>query len=161
MQETQVRSLCLEDPLEKKMATHSSPLAWKISWTEEPGRLHLVGYSPWGRKEVDTTERLHLTEPGKLWGHYILVVSLFPLFKPTEEQESLDGICISNSILDIYMFSDHSITFSYWGNIAWVPPPCRHRHVLTQIFKFLPVPAITWEMKMINLALQMWSRKVK
>ena len=62
--ETWVQSLGWEDPLEKKMATHSSPLAWKISWTEEPGRLHLVGYSPWGRKEVDTTERLHLTEPG-------------------------------------------------------------------------------------------------
>ena len=36
--ETQVRSLGREDPLEKKMATHSSTLAWKISWTEEPGR---------------------------------------------------------------------------------------------------------------------------
>ena len=41
------------------MATHSSILAWKIPWTEEPGRLQ--GYSPWGRKELDTTERLHLT----------------------------------------------------------------------------------------------------
>ena len=55
MQETQVQSLGREDPLEKEMAPHSSPLAWKISWTEEPGRL----YSPWGHKESDTTERLH------------------------------------------------------------------------------------------------------
>ena len=39
MQETQVRSLGQEDPLEKGMATHSSVLAWKISWTEEPGGL--------------------------------------------------------------------------------------------------------------------------
>ena len=39
MQETQVRSLGQEDPLEKEMATHSSTLAWKIAWTEEPGRL--------------------------------------------------------------------------------------------------------------------------
>ena len=37
MQETQVRSLGWEDPLEKEMATHSSTLAWKIPWTEEPG----------------------------------------------------------------------------------------------------------------------------
>ena len=37
--ETRVRSLGLEDPLEKEMATHSSTLAWKISWMEEPGRL--------------------------------------------------------------------------------------------------------------------------
>ena len=39
MQETQVRSLGWEDPLEKEMATQSSTLAWKISWTEERGRL--------------------------------------------------------------------------------------------------------------------------
>ena len=39
MQETQVRSLGQEDPLEKEMATHSSILAWKIPWMEEPGRL--------------------------------------------------------------------------------------------------------------------------
>ena len=37
--ETWVRSLGQEDPLEKAMATHSSTLAWKIPWTEEPGRL--------------------------------------------------------------------------------------------------------------------------
>ena len=40
---------------EKEMATHSSILAWKILWTEEPG-----GYSPWGRKESDMTEQLTL-----------------------------------------------------------------------------------------------------
>ena len=39
MQETRVQSLCWEDLLEEKMATHSSILAWKIPWTEEPGRL--------------------------------------------------------------------------------------------------------------------------
>ena len=55
MRETQVRSLSREDPLEKEMATHSSTLAWKIPWREEPGGL----YSPWGRKESDTTEQLH------------------------------------------------------------------------------------------------------
>ena len=38
MQETRVRSLGREDPLEKEMATHSSSLAWKIPWTEQPGR---------------------------------------------------------------------------------------------------------------------------
>ena len=43
MLETQVQSLGLEDPLEKEMATHSSTLAWKIPWTEEPGRLQSMG----------------------------------------------------------------------------------------------------------------------
>ena len=41
--ETQVRSLGWEDPLDNEMATHSSTLAWKIPWTEEPGRLQSVG----------------------------------------------------------------------------------------------------------------------
>ena len=43
MQETQVRSLGWEDPLEKEMATHSSTLAWRIPWREEPGRLQSTG----------------------------------------------------------------------------------------------------------------------
>ena len=43
MQETRVRSLGWEDPLEKEMAIHSSTLAWKIPWMEEPGRLQSMG----------------------------------------------------------------------------------------------------------------------
>ena len=43
MWETWVQSLGWEDPLEKGMATHSSILAWRISWTEEPGRLQSMG----------------------------------------------------------------------------------------------------------------------
>ena len=44
MQETRVRSLDREDPLEKEMAIHSSTIAWKIPWTEEPGRLQSMGF---------------------------------------------------------------------------------------------------------------------
>ena len=43
MQETRVRFLGQEDPLEKEMAIHSSTLAWKIVWTEEPDRLQSMG----------------------------------------------------------------------------------------------------------------------
>ena len=43
MRETQVRSLGQEDPLEKAVATHSSTLAWRIPWREEPGRLQSMG----------------------------------------------------------------------------------------------------------------------
>ena len=43
MQETRVRSLSQEDPLEKEMKTHSSVLAWRIPWAEEPGGLQSVG----------------------------------------------------------------------------------------------------------------------
>ena len=51
MQETTVRSLGWEDPLEKEMATHSSILAWEIPWTEEPGGLQSMG-----SQELDMTE---------------------------------------------------------------------------------------------------------
>ena len=51
MQDTQVRSLGQEDPLEKEMATHSSILAWEIPWTEEPGGLQSIGL-----QKSDTTE---------------------------------------------------------------------------------------------------------
>ena len=57
MWKTWVWSLGRKDPLEKKMATHSSILAWKIPWVEEPGGLQ--GYSPQGHRESDTTELLH------------------------------------------------------------------------------------------------------
>ena len=54
MQETWVQFLGWVDPLEKEMATHSSILAWRIPWTEEPGRLQSMG-----SQESDTTERLN------------------------------------------------------------------------------------------------------
>ena len=53
MQGTQVRSLGPEDPLEEEMAIHSSILAWKIPWTEEPGGLQSMEW-----QESDTTEQL-------------------------------------------------------------------------------------------------------
>ena len=52
LRETWVQFLCQEDPLEEEIATHSSTL-------QSHGWRSLVGYSPWGRKESDTTERLH------------------------------------------------------------------------------------------------------
>ena len=60
VQDTWVWSLGQEYPLEKGMATHSSILAWRIPWTEETG-----GYSPWGCKELDTTE-----QPKLSWSHF-------------------------------------------------------------------------------------------
>ena len=52
VQETQIRSLGWEDPLEKGMANHSSILAWRIPWKS------LVGYSQWVLKELDTAKQL-------------------------------------------------------------------------------------------------------
>ena len=54
MWETPVQSLGWEDPLEEEMATHSSILAWRIPWMEEPGALTIHGVA-----ESERTERLH------------------------------------------------------------------------------------------------------
>ena len=58
MQETWVQSLGWEDPLEEGMATHSNILAWRIPMD----RGACQGYSPWGRKELDMTERLSTSQ---------------------------------------------------------------------------------------------------
>ena len=62
----QVRSLGREDPLEEGLATHTSILAWRIH-----GQRSLVGYSPWGRKELDTTEHTH-THTCRCWGQRVM-----------------------------------------------------------------------------------------
>ena len=80
-QETQVRSLSWEDPLEKEMATHSSILAWRIPWTEEPGGLQSMGLK---RVGYDTTERLHsfcvLYRLQALW-------KFRPVYRPKRKKE--------------------------------------------------------------------------
>ena len=57
MQKTWLQSMGWDDPLGKEMATHSSILAWRIPWTEEPGGWG-GGNSPWGHKVSDMTEQL-------------------------------------------------------------------------------------------------------
>ena len=59
MQEAWVPSLGQEDPLDKEMATHSSIFAWRIPWTEEPGRLQSMGSQESDRTELSThTQKL-------------------------------------------------------------------------------------------------------
>ena len=68
MQETRVRSLAWEDPLEEEMATHSSVLAWRIPWTEDRQRS-LVGYSRWGRRVRHALATEQEPSTGIGWGH--------------------------------------------------------------------------------------------
>ena len=90
MQETWVRSLGREDPLEKEMATHSSTLAWKIPWMEDSN-------SPWGRKELDTT---------------VTSLSLFHLIKKKKETLWMESsnLCLSKTstwfLMHVQWFSD-------------------------------------------------------
>ena len=67
------------------MATHSSSLAWKIPWTEKPGRL----YRPWGRKESDTTEPLHFH-----FIHSIIACVCQSQFKSKPQTEFSVGKCL-------------------------------------------------------------------
>ena len=69
LQEMQVQFLGWEVPLEKKMTTHCSILAWEIPWTRS-----LVVYSPWGRKESDMTEQLSM-HTAQLHLHHQLIFS--------------------------------------------------------------------------------------
>ena len=62
MWETQVQSLGLEDLLEKELVTHSSILAWKIPWTEKPGRLQYMGSQRVGHDSVTSLSFLLLTD---------------------------------------------------------------------------------------------------
>ena len=84
MLEMQVQSLGREDSLEKEMVIHSSTIAWKSH-----GQRNLVGYSPWGCKELDVTKWLHFHFHGRfyikfelswgiLWWWYCLVIKLCP-----------------------------------------------------------------------------------
>ena len=80
MQETWVRSLSREDPLEKETPTHSSILAWEIPWTEEPGRLQSMGLQRVGHDWVTKQQSIPiLIISPKLTTHPI---SLFPLWCP-------------------------------------------------------------------------------
>ena len=72
MQETQVLSLGPEDPLEKGMATHSSVLAWRIPWTEEPGGLQPL--------QSDMTRTMH-PEAGSVWVPGIQVAGMCGLWE--------------------------------------------------------------------------------
>ena len=96
MQETWVRSVDWEDPLEKGMATHSSILAWRIPWTEEPGGLQSMGSQRAGHNWVTNTHMNHreiLLKCGfwfktwflsGAWGSAFLTISQVMLMLTTE-----------------------------------------------------------------------------
>ena len=85
MQETGVLSLGQEDSLKKRMATHSSILAWRTPRTEE-----LESHSPWGHKGLDTTERLSLT--------FTFPASRLELLKLLQLENSKRIFCYVNDI---------------------------------------------------------------
>ena len=100
MQQTRIRSLGWEDPLEKEMATHFSILAWKIPWTEETGRLQSMGSQRVGH---DRGTSLHVTlghGRHKLWKGECYLLSCVLLLTPTRTvvpDPSLPGILLART----------------------------------------------------------------
>ena len=110
MRETQVLSLGWEDPLEKQMATHSSTLAWRIPWREEPG--------PWGCKELGTTGLLHFhfSGPFAIWPF------VFPRSRTLRKSERWQARWKS-SFCDLILAGDiPSLLCTLFIGITWVWP---------------------------------------
>ena len=92
MQEPWVRSLGKEDPLEEKMATHSSCLAWEIPWTEEPVGL----YSTWSQRVRHDWETAHTPTP---WIKYLTFGSLYFLVHIVGRMVLHEGVLITKPTL--------------------------------------------------------------
>ena len=86
-----------EDPLTKEMATHSNTLAWKFH-----GRRRLVGYSPWGFKELDMTEQLHFFTSLFLLNH---LKSSFRYQDPSvvKQASSKNKVILASSVLLLHL----------------------------------------------------------
>ena len=109
VQETWVQSLGWEDPLEKEMATHSSILAWKISWTEEPGGLQSMGSQRVGHDWATNTSILwHCLSLGLEWNW------LFPVF---------DHCWVFQVYWHIECFSFTASSFRIWNSSTGIPSP--------------------------------------
>ena len=111
MQETGVQALGQEDPWEKGMATHSSILAWRIPWTEEPGGL----YSPWDCKELDKTERLM---EKAMAPHSSTLTWKIPWMEEPGRLQSMGSLSVRhNWVTSLSLF-----TFMHWRR-KWQPAP--------------------------------------
>ena len=111
MRETWVLSLGWEDPLEKEMATHSSTLAWKILWTEEPGRLQSTGSQKVGHNWATS---LHFIDTFALVRHVLsyLLHSVFSCFHPLFIWNLC--LCLMREIEGIIFFCPNDYPFSQY-----------------------------------------------
>ena len=122
MQETWVRSLGQEDPLEKEMATHSSILAWRIPWTEKLGGLQSTGH-----KESDMTERLHF--------HFHFQVAHLVKNLPANAGDTKDmGLILGQEDPLRWEMATHS-SIRAW-KVQWTEQPGRLQSVGSQIVRY-------------------------
>ena len=114
MQETQVRSLGLEDVVEKEMAIHSSILGWKIPWTEEPAQLQSMG-----SQRVNVTERLSSSSSSSKWLEVFWFSFLVRFGTPSPMfilEHSMVEPCYSESILPLHCWWECKL-FPPWRGV--------------------------------------------
>ena len=125
MQETWLQSLGLEDPLEKGMATHSSILAWRIPWTEEPGRLQSMGSQRVGH---DWVTSLSLSYPLQAIIANILAFIL-------SECQSIYKVYI----LFVFPWAKQFVRFNLKQELNLGPQQWKHSHHHQEITKEFPI----------------------
>ena len=143
MWETWVRSLGREDPLEKEMAIHSSTIAWKIPWTDEPGRLQSMGSQRVGH---DWATSLSLSKKSKLQNYFqylppiplyrfLVVFSLFLIFfmKKITDLKTLPALILkaflkklkkSNNTLSTFLWLKKKLLYFPALSIHFLPFMC-------------------------------------
>ena len=119
VQETRVRSLGWEDPLEKEMPPHSSTLAWKILWTEEPGRLQSMGLQRVGH-DWETSISLSPYNPA------ILLMIVYP-------KKAIQKVCVHQHYLQ-YIYNRQDVVATYVSIDRWLAKDVIHTHTHTHTY---------------------------
>ena len=118
MRETWVRSLGREDPLEKAMATHSSILAWKIPWMEEPGRLQSMGWQRVGHNWA-TSLYIYTNYKGCVKQGTTLPQNIYPPITSENPQNCSHGKFKTS----LTALSDHTFPNPIHSNFHWLTRP--------------------------------------
>ena len=119
MQETRVRALGWEDPLEKETAIHSSTSAWKIPWTEEPGRLQSVGSQRVGHNWATSLS----LSPSPTWGVHLSASYFFAFSYCLWGSQGKNTEVVCHSLLQWATFCHNSPPWAIclgWPYIAWL-----------------------------------------
>ena len=113
VQETGVRSLGREDPLEKEMATHSSTLAWKIQWTEEPGRPQPMGSQRVQHNWATSLTQAKWADVEQGWAWSVLLLKQTPLLHWLALRnvvDKCDYFCVCWTFTEAFFLSQQSVT---------------------------------------------------
>ena len=158
MQETWVRSLVREDPMEKEVATHSSILAWKIPWMEKPGRLQSMGLQWVGHDWATTTFSMWTLGFGffslniVLWGFIQVVECIKSLFLFTAEWYSM--MWVFHGFFSHLSSERHSSYFQFGAIMNKTYLNIHIKSLCEYIFSFL-LGSYLW-LKLLSCKISLW-----